>query len=242
VQGFYQAIVASKVHKNVLARDPLAASWAKDLPRSEDRDATLWLRRTLDRETGEGPSPSQAACWLDITRTYLEMRPRLRWVYSCCCDSEQYRRPFEQLGLRLSDEGRPHIDGAIQHTFRLDMGVDSVDGWLGNLLAQEIGMAPTTVPASSSPLLDEQARELVVKGKRTSLTPLEFGVFSYLVARPNKAVARYELVEAVWGYGKEASTSNVVEAVVRSLRQKLGAHRKTLETVRGVGYRYRPVT
>jgi len=33
-----------------------------------------------------------------------------------------------------------------------------------------------------------------------------------------------------------------VEAVVRSLRQKLGAHRNALETVRGVGYRYRPTT
>ncbi len=239
VQGFYQAIVASKIHKNVLAKDPLAASWAKDLPSSEDRSATLWIRRTLDRDTEEKPSPGQAACWLDIKRTYLELRPRLRWVYTCYCDAQLYRRPFEQLGLRLMDEGRPLIDRTMQHTFRLDMGVDSVDGWLANLLAQETGTATNDV-ASYSPLLDEQARELVVNGNRVSLTPLEFGVIAYLVARPNKAVARYELVEAVWGYGKEASTSNVVETVVRSVRQKLGAHRNALETVRGVGYRYRP--
>src|SRR6185312_9549276 len=238
VQGFYLAIAASKVHKNVIARDPLAASWARDLPHSEDRAAALWLRRTLDRDTGEAPSSGQAACWLDIKRTYLELRPRLRWIYTCYCDAELYRRPFEELGLRLADEGRPTLDGIMQHTFRLDMGVDSVDGWLGHLLAQETG---TTISdaASNSPLLDEQARELVVNGTRIRLTPLEFGVCAYLVARPNRAVARYELVEAVWGYGKEASTSNVVETVVRSLRQKLGAHRNTLETVRGVGYRYR---
>jgi hypothetical protein len=241
VQGFYLAIVASKVHKNVIGRDPLAASWARDLPRLEDRAATLWVRRTLDRDTGEGPSSGQAACWLDIKRTYLELRPRLRWVYTCYCDAEQYRRSFEQLGLRLVDEGRPVLDGVMQHTFRLDMGVDSVDGWLGNLLAQETGTA-TGEAASTSALLDEQAHELVVNGSRIGLTPLEFGVLAYLVARPKKAVARYELVEAVWGYGKEASTSNVVETIVRSVRQKLGAHRNTLETVRGVGYRYRPTT
>jgi hypothetical protein len=239
VQGFYLAIVASKVHKNVIGRDPLAASWARDLPRLEDSAATLWVRRTLDRDTGEGPSSGQAACWLDIKRTYLELRPRLRWVYTCYCDAGQYRRSFEQLGLRLADEGRPVLDGVMQHTFRLDMGVDSVDGWLLNLLAQEIGTT-TSETVSHSTLLDEQAHELVVNGSRIGLTPLEFGVFAYLVARPQKAVARYELVEAVWGYGKEASTSNVVEAVVRSVRQKLGAHRNTLETVRGVGYRYRP--
>jgi DNA-binding response OmpR family regulator len=241
VRGFYLAIVASKVHKNVIARDPLAASWARDLPRADDRAATLWIRRTLDRDTGERPSPGQAACWLDIKRTYLELRPRLRWVYTCYSDAELYRRSFEQLGLRLADEGRPVLDRVIHHTFRLDMGLDSVDGWLGNLLAQETGAA-TDEAVRFSPLLDEQARELVVNGSRISLTPLEFGVFAYLVARPNRAVARYELVEAVWGYGKEASTSNVVETVVRSVRQKLGAHRNALETVRGVGYRYRPVT
>jgi len=238
VQGFYQAIVASKVHKTILARDPLAASWAKDLPGSDDRSAALWLRRTLDRDTGERPSPGQAACWLDIKRTYMELRPRLRWVYTCYLDAELYRRPFEQLGLRLADEGRPLIDRALQHTFRLDMGVDSVDGWLANLLAQEVGSAAAEAESSPS-LLDEQARELVIDGNRIALTPLEFGVLAYLVARPNKAVARYELVEAVWGYGKEASTSNVVETVVRSVRQKLGAHRTMLETVRGTGYRYR---
>jgi len=241
VQGFYQSIVASKVHKNVIERDPLAASWAKDLPRSEDRAATLWLRRTLDRDTGEGPSTGQAACWLDIKRTYLELRPRLRWVYTCYCNAELYRRSFEQLGFRLMDEGRPVLDRVMQHTFRLDMGADSVDGWLGTLLAQETGTA-TGDAAGYSPLLDEQARELVVNGNRIGLTPLEFGLFAYLVARPNRAVARYELVEAVWGYGKEASTSNVIETVVRSVRQKLGAHRNVLETVRGVGYRYRPTT
>ena len=239
VQGFYQAIVASKVHKNVLARDPLAASWARDLPRSEDRAFTLWVRRSLDRDTGEGPSLGQAACWLDIKRTYLEMRPRLRWVYTCYCDAELYRRPMQELGFRVVDEGRPLLDRIMQHTFRLDMGMDSVDGWLGNLLARETGSAPGEANGYS-PLLDEQARELVVNGSRIGLTPLEFGLFAYLVARPDKAVARYELVQAVWGYGKDASTSNVVETVVRSVRQKLGAHRNALETVRGVGYRYRP--
>jgi hypothetical protein len=241
VQGFYQAIVASKVHKNVIGRDSLAASWARDLPRSEDKAATLWLRRTLDRDTGEGPSSGQVACWLDIKRTYLELRPRLRWVYTCYCDAELYRPSFEQLGFRLVDEGRPLVDRIMQHTFCLDMGMDSVDGWLANLLAQETGTA-TGEAVRHSPLLDEQARELVVNGSRIGLTPLEFGLFAYLVARPNRAVARYELVESVWGYGKEASTSNVIETVVRSVRQKLGTHRNVLETVRGVGYRYRPTT
>lgn len=240
VRGFYQAIVAAKVHKAVLGEDPLAASWTKDLPRPEDKASSLWLRRTLDRDTGERPSAAQAACWLDIKRMYLELRPGLRWIYTCYCDAELYRQPFEQLGFRLADGRRPLIDRTMHHTFRLDMGVDSVDGWLGNLLSQEVG-TPAIESGKISTLLDVQAREVVVEGNRIGLTPLEFGVLAYLVARPNKAVARYELVEAVWGYGKEASTSNVVETVVRSVRLKMGTHRNALETVRGVGYRYRPI-
>ena len=45
------------------------------------------------------------------------------------------------------DEGRPVVDRVMQHTFRLDMGVDSVDGWLGNLLAQETGTATDEAPS-----------------------------------------------------------------------------------------------
>ena len=91
----------------------------------------------IDRDTGEGSSSGQAACWLDIKRTYLELRPRLRWVYTCCCDAQLYRCSFEQLGFLLADEGRPLLDRVVQHTFCLDMGVDSVDGWLGNLLLRK---------------------------------------------------------------------------------------------------------
>jgi len=49
---------------------------------------------------------------------------------------------------------------------------------------------------------------------------------------------RYDLMEAVWGH-RYPTASNVVDVVVRSLRQKLGAEASSVETVRGTGYRYR---
>ena len=64
------------------------------------------------------------------------------------------------------------------------------------------------------------------------------GVMRYLQERPGKAVGRYDLMEAVWGY-RNPTASNVVDVVVRSLRQKLGAEAASVETVRGTGYRYR---
>ena len=61
---------------------------------------------------------------------------------------------------------------------------------------------------------------------------------SLLGSYPGKAVSRYDLMEAVWGYRNETA-SNVVDVVVRSLRRKLGAESFVVETVRGTGYRYR---
>jgi DNA-binding response OmpR family regulator len=79
---------------------------------------------------------------------------------------------------------------------------------------------------------------LLVEGRRIGLTRLEFGVMQYLVEREGKAVSRSGLLSDVWGYAYEGG-SNVVDAAIRSLRKKLGQNATQIETVSGVGYRYR---
>jgi DNA-binding response OmpR family regulator len=88
-------------------------------------------------------------------------------------------------------------------------------------------------------LLDVAAQELVLPSGHVGLTTIEFGVIKFLSERPGKAVSRYDLMEAVWGH-RNPNSSNVVDVVIRSLRKKLGSRARTLETVRGTGYRYRP--
>ena len=68
------------------------------------------------------------------------------------------------------------------------------------------------------------------------LSPLEFGVLATLSERAGRAVTRAELIERVWGTSYLGG-SNVVDVVVRSLRQKLGPIANRVETARGVGYR-----
>jgi DNA-binding response OmpR family regulator len=114
------------------------------------------------------------------------------------------------------------------------LGPGSVDSWLAGLVGHEIAAGD----ARASKLLDVEARELVLASGRIVLTSLEFGVMRYLLERPGKAVSRYDLMEAIWGY-KSASASNVVDVVIRSLRKKLGPQARAVETVRGTGYRYR---
>jgi DNA-binding response OmpR family regulator len=76
------------------------------------------------------------------------------------------------------------------------------------------------------------------EGSPISLTPLEFGVLGELDRAGGRAVTRRELLEAVWGTSFTGG-SNVVDAVVHSLREKLGAEADMVQTVRSVGYRLR---
>ena len=105
-------------------------------------------------------------------------------------------------------------------------------------LADLVGAEITAEEFRASKMLEVDARELVLTSGRVNLTSLEFGVMQYLQDHPGKAVSRYDLMEAVWGYRNDTA-SNVVDVVVRSLRRKLGVESSAVETVRGTGYRYR---
>jgi pimeloyl-ACP methyl ester carboxylesterase/DNA-binding winged helix-turn-helix (wHTH) protein len=91
---------------------------------------------------------------------------------------------------------------------------------------------PTAEPCG----LDVANRALVVDGERVSLTPLEFGVIRRLVDRRGTVVTRDELLEDVWK--QPFAGSNKVDAVVRTLRRKLGHYATAVETVTGHGYRF----
>ena len=73
---------------------------------------------------------------------------------------------------------------------------------------------------------------------RVRLAPREFALLEYLMRREGRVVNRVSLLEDVWG-DHYRGASNVVEVAVRSLRRKLGPRGAWLETVRGVGYRWR---
>jgi DNA-binding response OmpR family regulator len=105
-----------------------------------------------------------------------------------------------------------------------------VDGWLAGLVAAELGLDTDVV-------VDADTHEAYLDGTRVELTDLESRLLASLQQRRGKAVSRATLLDEVWGYEDDYS-SNVVDVVVRRLRQKLGERSAMLETVRGVGYRW----
>jgi ABC-type uncharacterized transport system ATPase subunit len=88
VAGFYFCFEPHKVDRKLLSTDPLTAAWSKNLEQNpiNPEERVLFLRRWLARKTGEDFSPVQGACWVDIKRTYMEMRPHLRRLYTTVND------------------------------------------------------------------------------------------------------------------------------------------------------------
>jgi two-component system phosphate regulon response regulator PhoB len=98
---------------------------------------------------------------------------------------------------------------------------------------------PSTNLIQSGPLLiDPDRHHVEVDGERLDLTITEFRLVHYLATHAGRVQSRDILLDQVWGYSYEGY-SRTVDTHVRRLRKKLGALRDRIETVRGVGYRYR---
>lgn len=81
-------------------------------------------------------------------------------------------------------------------------------------------------------------RSVSIKGAPVELTFTEFQVLSFLAARPGWVFTRTQIVDAVRGDSYPV-TDRSVDVQIVGLRKKLGPYGKYIETVRGVGYRFR---
>ncbi|MFO7871723.1 MAG: response regulator [Kiritimatiellia bacterium] len=81
-------------------------------------------------------------------------------------------------------------------------------------------------------------REVKIKGEPVNLTFTEFQILEFLARRPGWVFTRYQIVDSVRGEDY-AVTDRSVDVQVAGLRKKLGPAGKCIETVRGVGYRFR---
>ncbi|NEA48292.1 winged helix-turn-helix domain-containing protein [Streptomyces sp. SID10815] len=147
---------------------------------------------------------------------------------------------------------------APQHTLPVLPGRPPMIGYLVLVPAdQQPHLPPVAVPdrprpeeeraaaaEAGEPLvrIDAARRTAQVAGRQLDLTYLEFELLAHLVAHPHRVHTRDQLVTTVWGYG-HVGDGRTVDVHVARLRRKLGAeHRRTIQTVRRVGYKYAPPT
>jgi DNA-binding response OmpR family regulator len=90
-------------------------------------------------------------------------------------------------------------------------------------------------------LLDLERMEATLEDRPLPLSRREFELLAFLAERPGRVYTREELLEAVWG-PDYLGTPRTVDQHILQLREKLGEDPKAprfLETVRGVGYRFK---
>src|SRR5207247_4987324 len=88
VMGFHAIFEPQKVSRELLTADRMTSGWQGHLQSEPvaNNETVLFLRSLLSAEFGEMPSTVQAASWLEIKRTYMALRPRLRRIYAAFSD------------------------------------------------------------------------------------------------------------------------------------------------------------
>ena len=82
------------------------------------------------------------------------------------------------------------------------------------------------------------AHRILLHGQPVDLTATEFRLLLTLIDRRGRVQSRDDLLNAVWGYDY-SGYGRTVDTHIRRLREKLGDACDLVETVRGVGYRFK---
>ena len=83
------------------------------------------------------------------------------------------------------------------------------------------------------------AREATLRGKNLPLTRFEFDLLAFLLKNEGVTLSRQEILAEVWKYPEDVQT-RTLDKHVETLRKKLGAKGRSLATVHGLGYLFKP--
>ncbi|HZW83729.1 MAG TPA: response regulator transcription factor [Candidatus Deferrimicrobium sp.] len=93
-------------------------------------------------------------------------------------------------------------------------------------------------------IIDTDSFRVIADGRSLDLTPKELELLKFLASNPGKVFSRDYLLEKIWGYDFAGDT-RTVDVHIRHLRQKIEvdpANPLYIETLRGVGYRFKLVS
>jgi two-component system phosphate regulon response regulator PhoB len=106
------------------------------------------------------------------------------------------------------------------------------------LRRKEQSHADREVMVSQGIMIDRRRHRATVGEKLLDLTPSEFGLLSAFVRQPGRAFTRAELID--FALGDDAIVlERTIDVHIRALRKKLESHADLIQTVRGIGYRFR---
>ncbi len=86
--------------------------------------------------------------------------------------------------------------------------------------------------------IDPQRHRVSIKGRSVELTATEFALLHHLAGKPGWVFTRGQLIDSIKG-SDYAVTERSIDVQIAGLRKKLGAAGENIETVHGVGYRFK---
>jgi two-component system phosphate regulon response regulator PhoB len=98
--------------------------------------------------------------------------------------------------------------------------------------------ANVNILVSQGILVDRERHRVTANDEPLDLTPSEFGLLESLIRQPGRVFSRSELIDSALG-GDSLVLERTIDVHIRSLRKKLDRLADLVETVRGVGYRFR---
>ena len=157
---------------------------------------------------------------------------------------EVSRVPVIMLTSRDSDVERVRgLRGGADDYVGKPFSPSELTARIGAVLRRATGKVPPRERYDDGTVtIDFATREVTVRDRPVSLTPLEFRLLTHLTDRAGEVLSREQLLELVWG-GERGDRGDPVKTYVGYLRRKVEANAakpELIETVRGFGYRYRP--
>jgi two-component system phosphate regulon response regulator PhoB len=98
--------------------------------------------------------------------------------------------------------------------------------------------SPDGIIAVDELLIDIGRHEVRLRGKEIELTTTEFNILAMLAGKPGWVYSRQQIIDSVRGYDF-LITPRSIDVQIFGLRKKLQDYGRMIETVRGIGYRYR---
>ena len=133
-------------------------------------------------------------------------------------------------------------DDYITKPFEMKEVLARVEAVLRRTAEEETGKEKKRRLVFDKLIIDLDAFELIVDGKRVETPPKEMELLYHLASSPNRVYTRNQLLDEVWGF-VYFGDSRTVDVHIKRLREKLEgvSDRWSLKTVWGVGYKFEVV-
>ena len=90
-------------------------------------------------------------------------------------------------------------------------------------------------------VMDKERHRVTVNGETVELTLKEFSLLKLFMESPQRVLTRENIMDAVWG-DSYVGESRTVDMHIKTLRHKLGNAGEAIVTIRGVGYKFEPLS